>query len=318
MPETGLTAHDRTALRRACTGIFGDLEADLLDALVDGFEAVDVLGGEALLRQGDPGDSLYILLRGRLSVSIADPDTGEERVVGETSPGDSIGEIGLLTGELRSASLWATRDSRLARMGRATFDALAEKHPALLRGLAGVVVDLLRKRTATKRTQHAVGTITVLPIVEGPETRAFAAKLAAALAVFGPTLPVDAETVEKHAGIADARAVRPGSDEDARIGSWLAEEEERRAFLVFQADASLTPWTDRCLRQADLIVAVGRSEDDPHPTEAEYALEARSTRRRCEARRICCSVPRSDGSGCSNRMPSMRSSRSGTTMRVRL
>lgn len=161
-------------------------------------------------------------------------------------------------------------------MRRATFDALAEKHPALLRGLARVVVELLRKRTATTRTQHAVGTITVLPIVECPETNAFAAKLAGALSVFGPTLHVDVGTTGKATRIDDVRAVRPGSDEDTQIGSWLAGEEERRAFLVFEADASLTPWTDRCLRQADLVVAVGRSDDDPVPSEAEQALAERA------------------------------------------
>src|SRR5210317_1416217 len=84
-------------------------------------------GGEWLFREGDPGISLYFLIRGRLRVwsGNGDPDLEGTRLLGEVVPGDSVGEVGLLSGKPRSASIQAIRDSLLVRINREDFEKLA-------------------------------------------------------------------------------------------------------------------------------------------------------------------------------------------------
>jgi predicted acylesterase/phospholipase RssA/CRP-like cAMP-binding protein len=262
----------REALRAACKNIFGPLDDSLMNELLDELSIVEIGGGSALFSQGDPGDSLYILLRGRLNVSLRDPETGFEKVVGETAAGESVGEIGLLTGEPRSASLWATRDCRLARIGQEAFDALARKNPELLRGLAKVVVELLQKRTSSQRYSPRISCIAILPIHAKNGTSDLARGLRSTLERAGSTLHVDSERVDEMLGIAGASMASPQSSDGARLGDWLSAKEEEHRFLLLEADAEATEWTRRCLRQADMVLVVGNSADDPVVTATEHDL----------------------------------------------
>ena len=65
---------------------------------------------------------------------------------------------------------------------------------------------------------------------------------------------------------------RQGSAEGSQLDDWFTIEENRQRFLLLEADAEATEWTRRCLRQADLIVIVGNSADDPSPSAVELEL----------------------------------------------
>jgi predicted acylesterase/phospholipase RssA/CRP-like cAMP-binding protein len=260
------------SLRSALRNVFGPIDDELLAKLSHELKWVDVPGGSALFRQGDPGDSLYILLRGRLNVCLSDPETGVEKLVGETAPGESVGEIGLLTGEVRSATLWAARDCRLVQIGQAAFDALSENNPELLRGLANVVVELLRKRTSSYRYNPQVSNIAIIPTRPKNGSAQFSKELQTTLARVGSTLHVNSECIDDISGLPGVAMAQPESDEDSHLGNWFANEESRQRFLILEADAEDTEWTRRCLRQADMILIVGNSADDPSPTATEIEL----------------------------------------------
>ena len=108
---------DQNELAAVLGKIFGGIGEDSLAELVSRVDCADVPGGSTLFHQGDPGDSLYILLRGRLQVVLDDPMSGGEMILGEIAPGEAVGEIGLLTNEPRTASIRATYQH-----GRATID----------------------------------------------------------------------------------------------------------------------------------------------------------------------------------------------------
>jgi len=262
----------RDDLTKALRLAFGDIHDAALAEVASRVEWVDVRGGSNLFRQGDPGDSLYVLVRGRLQVQITDPDTGLESVVGEITAGEVVGEIGLLTGEDRTATLWATRDSRLARINQSAFDGLAENDPSLYRQLAKIVVERLRERTSVPRFNPKVSNIALVPARPGNGAAELAEELYAGLSKFAPTLHLRPENVDSLAELPGAALAGEGSRTDHALGDWLAEQETRQRFILYEADAQDTEWTRRCLRQADVILTVANASDDPDPVGAELRL----------------------------------------------
>lgn len=53
------------------------------------------------------------------------------------------------------------------------------------------------------------------------------------------------------------------SIQEFRLSGWLAQQEDTHRIVLYQTDSSLTPWTVRCLRQADCILIVGLGDQEP-------------------------------------------------------
>lgn len=106
---------------------FRGLPADEVAALVPAIDSRSYQAGNIILRKGDPGDSLFIVEEG--SVTIRDPDT--DRIVATLSDGDVIGEMALVTGERRSADAVAETDARLWYVLKDDFDRALASSPHL-------------------------------------------------------------------------------------------------------------------------------------------------------------------------------------------
>ena len=104
---------------------------------------VSLKEGDVLFRQGAPGDGCYWLEAGILSVSIAS-NKGDERVLAVLGPGSIVGELAMLDGLPRSATVRAIRDCTLAFLARATFKAGLCRDPDTYRYLVDVLVGRLR------------------------------------------------------------------------------------------------------------------------------------------------------------------------------
>jgi ABC-type multidrug transport system fused ATPase/permease subunit len=92
-----------------------------------------------VVRQGDPGDALFIIGRGRLDVLVTVGE--EERRVNTLGDGDFFGEMALLTGEPRTATVRATMDTELYRLGQEDFTFLLDSEPALRDAIAQMVAE---------------------------------------------------------------------------------------------------------------------------------------------------------------------------------
>ncbi|MEZ4241583.1 MAG: cyclic nucleotide-binding domain-containing protein [Myxococcota bacterium] len=119
----------RTRLASHLQAILGDLGPEALREIQAQVEWVQLRSGEVLFRQGDPPDGAYILALGRLQVAVAD-GAGGERIVDQTAPGQWVGEMGLLAGQPRSATVYALRDSELVWLPKALFDDIVARWPA--------------------------------------------------------------------------------------------------------------------------------------------------------------------------------------------
>jgi predicted acylesterase/phospholipase RssA len=255
---------DRTHTRAVlgATDLFGGLDAGTLDALVDALDIARVHGGERLFAQGDAGDAAYLVLSGRLRVERADGD--RTTVIREVGRGELVGELSLLTGAPRSATVRAVRDTELGRLPRERFDPLLQAHAPLAIEITRMLAGWIAAPPAASPPGASVATIAVRGLGREPPTEAVAQMLASALAVFGTTALIAPGSVDARLGVG-AAAAGPGDPRHDAAARWLDEQERAHDYVVYVGDADAPGWTARCIRQSDLILTVAQAGDPPVP-----------------------------------------------------
>jgi cAMP-dependent protein kinase regulator len=104
--------------------MFDDLPEDLLSDLAGRVALGRYPAGKPVFRQGDRPDAFYIVRSGALQVIEEDPETGKERILQTIGPGDTFGELGLVNGAPRSATVRPIDGAQLFVVDESTFDRL--------------------------------------------------------------------------------------------------------------------------------------------------------------------------------------------------
>ena len=234
--------------------LFSALPDDARHLLEGATRIVEVAAGTVLMTQGDPAGSAFAVRTGRLEVLV------DAAVVRELGPGQVLGELALLTGEPRSATVRARRDTTLVEISREALDGVLATDPSVARFLLGQVAERLR----------TVGNAGIAP--PPPERLSVVA------------------VVGLGAGETPAEVAQVGDLLGRRLGSHLrlatpgvltpeglarAERDHDRVLLV-AGSAAAGPdaaWREFCLRQADAVVLVARAgtrvpERGPSPAPA--------------------------------------------------
>lgn len=118
--------------------LFSGLDRIDLAKLIPEFERVSFQPGEVLLKQGDPGDSLFIIIDGMAQVFVLDEEN-REREIGTLGPKECFGEMALLTGEPRSAGIRSVTELTVLKLSNDRFDSLLKKHHSLAVYFAGTL-----------------------------------------------------------------------------------------------------------------------------------------------------------------------------------
>ncbi|HET9043210.1 MAG TPA: cyclic nucleotide-binding domain-containing protein, partial [Burkholderiales bacterium] len=139
--------HSRLAEHLA--GLFDAADPAVLAEIEANAEWITLAGGETLFRRGDPGDAAYVVISGRLRILDG------ARALNEVGAGETLGEMALLSGEPRSATVHAVRDSLLARLPADAFLGLVHRHPSVLRRIAGLLVERLRRSSQSPARARA-------------------------------------------------------------------------------------------------------------------------------------------------------------------
>src|SRR5262249_52705117 len=179
--------------------LFAELPREVLARLVSEFDELEVAPGQTVFSQGDPGDALYVIASG--AVEVRGERDGRGVRVAVLGPGDCLGEMALVTGDPRSATVVTLAPSHLLRLDKERFRALSERHPVFLRELARVLCrrvartseDVAYARRAYTTVFDAVLTgctpparrlLEILAVADGADTRVLTATLGEA----GPRL----------------------------------------------------------------------------------------------------------------------------------
>lgn len=250
---------DLIGLLGSATPIFSTFDPEGLHALASQLEWVQIPGGEMLLRQGDPGDSLYVVITGRFRVSVTGED-GEEAIVGEIGRGEVVGEMAVITGEPRSATVRAIRDSGLVKLSKEAFERIVPRNPKTAMLIARRLVERLKHQGRGKAVR-TLSTVGVIAASREMRLEDFAARLASAFAKLGPTLHVSSALIRSQFGqdAEDAADEATGS----RICAWLDQQERHYKYLIYEADSTNPLWTEFCARQSDRVLLVADSSGDP-------------------------------------------------------
>ncbi len=255
----------RPASEPFTTGIFAGLDADERAALMAELETRSLKRGDVLVRQGDAADALYFVISGRFAVTLE----GRSDAVTEIGPDQPIGEIAFLTGGTRTATVSAMRDSLVLRLGRAEFDRIAARCPGIWRTLTAALSQRLAATTApaTVIADPRPRTIAVIRAGSAHIPQTFIDTLAAVFSGSTNTLVVDAERA--------ASLLPAGSGlEGPEATQVLNKLESAHDYLIFLADPTLTEWSQKAIRHADVVLAVAVEGGDAAPNALEELASA--------------------------------------------
>ncbi|WP_186387015.1 MULTISPECIES: Crp/Fnr family transcriptional regulator [unclassified Stappia] len=120
------------------------LDCNLAAGLAALARPMSVKPGAILFESGDPGNGCYAILEGSLKVSIVSVE-GDEQLLAVLGPGAIVGELALLDGRARSATVTALKPTRLAFIEKHAFERFADENPALYRHMLYIVGQRLRQ-----------------------------------------------------------------------------------------------------------------------------------------------------------------------------
>ena len=237
--------------------LFGDLDEAALRDLESQLELLWIEGGTTLFRQGDPGDALYLIVSGKLKI-VSEDTRGDQEMLAEVGRGSTVGEMAVLDGEPRSATVIAARDSQVARLSLAGFEHLTAGRRALLSILAGKLVRRLRDRAHSPASYPpAISSIAIAPLSIATDAFAnFSHRLATAFAGLGRIAHIDSAALDALAGRPGASQTGESEAGQGRVLELLNKLETDYRFVLYQADSQVTHWTSRCLRHCDHVVLV--------------------------------------------------------------
>lgn len=121
--------------------LFANLTTEELHALNQHITVLSKSQGETIIHQGDSGDVMYVLVEGILQVYINSPDEKELIPVAKLTPPQYFGEMSVLVGDKRSATVVALSDVELYEITKDTISSLFDQHPEIIEKISEKIVE---------------------------------------------------------------------------------------------------------------------------------------------------------------------------------
>ncbi len=244
--------------------IFEGLDAVLLARITEEIDWFALPGGTTLFEFGEIPDALYLVVSGHLGAYTSSAD-GHRRQVGSIAAGETVGEMALISGKPRNATVIALRDTELGRLSAEAFARLMLSHPQGLMRVTQLMAHRLDASQRQVRGRRAVPrTFAVVPNDKQTHATTFAAQLATHL---------------EHLGRTELVWSQRGADHTSQ---WFHSVERANEFVVYVCDPAPTSWSKLCLRQADVVLLLAQGESKPldwqvPASEPDAAIASRRT-----------------------------------------
>jgi len=249
-------------------GFFGEFDDATFQRMLPMLEWFELDAGECLFKEGEDGSDMFFVVSGRLSVSKQDR-LGHVHSLGDVVRGESLGELALLCGKPRTATVAAIRDSILARLPARAFHRLLDDIPQLSRHLLKQTVHRLTRSSPDAEIRTHPQNVTLLPVTPEIDARHLARDLAKRLG--DSVLVLTGEMIRSRFGTGSYGRRR---NDDLTLTRWLDEQEHRYEWLLWVASPTDADWTRHCLAYADEILLLAPAGDPSPPGAVEAELYA--------------------------------------------
>ncbi|WP_315834526.1 patatin-like phospholipase family protein [Bradyrhizobium prioriisuperbiae] len=260
----GDNQHRHDLLQTILKGHFASDDAELIASIKASAEFIDLPSGATLFRQDDHSDDVYFVLSGRLR-AFADTKGGS-KILGEIGRGETVGELALFTGEPRSASVIALRDSSLVKVTRQVVERTLARSPQVALQMTRIVINRFRRSERERQTPIAPINICILAISSGVDAVALAKRLRAAGRDSATTHIVGPDDIARQFGGDAASAIKRNHD---AVAYHVDEIEAASKAVYLIADSGESAWTQFCLQNCDEVMLVGDARQTPELSHAE-------------------------------------------------
>ena len=210
-----------------------------------------------LFNYGEKSDSFYLLVTGLLKAYI--PKKGELIEVGEIYEGEVIGEMGILTNEARSASIFATRDSVVFKIDLEKANEIIMQYPLVLLQVATKIADRLRN-VQHSNERHRTDIHSIVQLSSGKnhtkEIISIGNSLIDSMNKFNRSIVVSSKEVNEILNIESINAELERDKFYPALDDLVDNFTKENRYLLLLCDEEYTPWTTWCLAISDKNIFV--------------------------------------------------------------
>lgn len=228
-------------------------------------------------RQGARAETISIVLNGRLR-SILKTSEKQKQLVGEFGRGDLVGLVEILMETNNATTVVAIRDTEIAQIPSGLLNYIKYRHPRVVSRLIqmlssrllGTIQNVpsapyidssirLKQPIDAPTIASNLCTVAILPVSDDVPLHAFTMKLCHALNAIDNSLHLTKDLIIEKLGQHALEKVN-----EYRLCAWLGQQEDHHRIVLYQCEPELTPWTRRCMRQADCLLIVGVASKEPN------------------------------------------------------
>ncbi|MGI9380672.1 MAG: patatin-like phospholipase family protein [Methyloligellaceae bacterium] len=219
---------------------------------------LNLAAGETLFRQGESAEHIYFICSGSTGVYVRSP-SDEPSLIGVLHAGETIGEMALLSGQPRSATVRAIRSCELLSLTSAQFEELLVQDPHLMRNLSLLLVERLQRTSLQKSPTIDAKTVSLVAGTKDIDISEFAA------------------AVSEDAANRQLNLIVVDEQNYPDFSSSMSEIESSHDIVLFNGQGSGADWVEKCMHHSDRIVVIADIDArEPVPLPAE-SLRLRSS-----------------------------------------
>jgi NTE family protein len=224
-------------------GVFPQADADLIRELTAVCSFLSVPGGVCICVEGEDSDAIYVVATGMFG-AYKRVSEGDEILLNRMGSGEIIGEVGFITGEARTTTVRALRNSEVLRISQEDLHAVASRCPSVLFGMCATVIGRLQNTQTLRKPPPRPRSFCFVPSDATIDISSTMRQIADSLETFGKAVRVSKEQAS------------------GQTSGWFAELEQKYEYILLQGECAPTAWTKFCLRQCDCVLLVARGDQE--------------------------------------------------------
>ena len=230
-----------------------EVDNNILKELMNSGEWINLKDNTKLFEFGEQSDSIFFLIRGFLKAFI--PNKSELQEVGEIKEGEVIGEMGLLSDEPRSASIYSTRESLLFKITKDKFDNLMLKNPSVLFALSKQIILRFKKNQNLKNENENTIFLNLLHTSKNLDNSIvnsnFGKSMEKALNKYEKAYYLNKTIVEEVLSIKNINKTLESDGKSFILDDFINKISKDYKYIILDSEINNTPWTTWCTTLSD-------------------------------------------------------------------